>query len=85
MPIGILKQTDYAEAKVRLKEGELVLMASDGAFEYTENEAASSFALSLDESVSEISSRVLSRAKAAREGKPNDDITVIVLRLKDNS
>jgi serine phosphatase RsbU (regulator of sigma subunit) len=60
-------------------------MASDGAFEYSEKEATSSFALSLDESVGEISSRVLARAKEAREGKPNDDITVIALRLKDNS
>ena len=84
MPIGILKQTDYAEACVRLKAGDLVLVASDGAFEYSENEISSSFALSLDESVQEISARVLARAKESRKGVPNDDITVIAIKIIEN-
>lgn len=84
MPLGILNETDTAEQSLQLKSGDLLLLCSDGAYEYCDDEVRDAFAVSLDESVSEITQRTLLAAKNKRKACKSDDITVIAIRLREN-
>ena len=83
MPLGILSETEIAEQSVSLGDGDLVLIGSDGAYEYCGNSAKNAFCVSAGESVGEITQRVLLETKKAREGGRADDVTVIAVRLCD--
>ena len=84
MPLGILKDISLDEQSVQLSAGDLVLLGSDGAFEYSANAVRNAFSVSLGESVSAISQRALIAAKKAKRGGHADDITVIAIRLCKN-
>jgi stage II sporulation protein E len=84
MPLGILRDISLDAQSVQLGAGDLVMMGSDGAFEYAGNAVKNAFSVSLDESVSAVSQRVLLAAKKARRDGHTDDITVIAIRLCEN-
>jgi len=84
MPLGILGDTGIDEQSVQLGAGDLVLLGSDGAYEYTGEAVKNAFSVSLNESASSISQRVLLEAKKSRKSGHSDDITVIAIRLLEN-
>lgn len=85
LPVGILKETDFAEASGELHTGDIVIVASDGAFELSGNAAETALAVTLDEKVEEISQRIAEKARDAKNGRRCDDITVIAVKLLDNN
>ncbi|MBE6827215.1 MAG: hypothetical protein E7514_01200 [Ruminococcaceae bacterium] len=85
MPLGILREVNCAEKSVMLGTNDLVMLASDGATEYDTAAVADSFSVSLSESAEEICRRTAECAKRLRKGRHTDDITVITLRVKDNT
>lgn len=84
MSIGILREVSFSHDRFKLDSNDLVVVASDGAFEYSGNALRNAVALSLNEDVSEISKRALKNVKTAKKGNHCDDITVITLRIVDN-
>lgn len=85
MPMGILSEVNFSLSEHIISENDIVMLASDGAFEYSEVALKNSLAVSFDEGVEEIAERSASRAKKASKGKRNDDITVITVRVVKNS
>lgn len=84
MPIGILSEVNFNVSKDKMTEGNIALLASDGAFEYSELAVKNSLAVAYDEKVEEIAERTATKAKKAGNGKRSDDITVITVRLIKN-
>lgn len=84
MPLGILHEVNFSKLNLNLSDEDIILMASDGAFEYAEEKIKSVFVQTLDDSVRDVTERVLTQAGASRKGKPEDDITVISVRLREN-
>ncbi len=84
MPLGILDSVNYSRKSLMLGDEDVVLMASDGAFEFSEEKVKNGFSVILDDSVSEVSERMMALARAGRVGKRSDDITVISVRLCKN-
>lgn len=85
MPIGILSEVNFNITHEKMSEGNIAMLASDGAFEYSEVAVKNALAVALDERVEEIAERGAARAKKAGKGKRSDDITVIAVRVVKNS
>ena len=85
MPLGILGKVNFSSEAANLGDGDVILMASDGAFEYSAEKIKKEFSKTLDDSVKDISETALSIAKADRKNRRSDDITVITLRLCINT
>ena len=84
MPIGILSEVNFSQTQDDMTEGNIAILASDGAFEHSELAVKNSLAIAYDEKIEEIAERSASRAKKAGKGKRSDDITVIAVRLVKN-
>ncbi len=84
MPVGILNETDFAETEARLSQDDLIIMASDGAFEYSGDAVKNGLAVTLSESTGEITERIAKKAKDEKKNSRCDDITVIAVRLLPN-
>ena len=84
MPLGILEQADFVSTEFKLRRGDTAVMASDGAFEYSLNTAKSILSGASDASVEELAEKITEAARAERNKKPLDDVTVIVLKLVPN-
>ncbi len=84
MPIGILNEVNFSKSDDSMSQGNIAMLASDGAFEYSELAVKNSLAIAVDEKVEEIAERSAARAKKAGKGRRNDDITVIAVRLVKN-
>lgn len=84
MPIGILSEVNFSVCQEKMTQGNIALLASDGAFEHSDVAVKNSLAVALDERVEEIAERSAARAKKAGKGKRGDDITVVAVRLVKN-
>ncbi len=84
MPIGILKQADFVKTQTTLRRGDVVVMASDGAFEYSQREAVQILSAFDTDDISILCERISETAKINRKEKKSDDITVIALKLVTN-
>ncbi len=84
MPIGILNEVNFSKTDENMEQGDIALLASDGAFEHSEAVVKNSLAIAVDEKIEEIAERSAAGAKKAGKGKRNDDITVIAVRLVKN-
>jgi len=84
MPLGILEEADFVSTQFRLRRGDTVVMASDGAFEYSLNTAKRILAGENETPVEELAEKIAEAAKREREKKTNDDVTVIALKLVPN-
>lgn len=81
MPVGILKDVEFASADGETKENDLIVLASDGAYEYSGDAVRNALAVTLDEDVRIISENIVRKAKTAKGINRSDDITVIALRV----
>ncbi|MDN5344249.1 MAG: stage sporulation protein [Clostridia bacterium] len=90
LPVGILEDLQLEPLQEELQEGDLLVMVSDGILEAHRdiNEKEKWLVRALqragDNHPQEIADRLLKQARALVEGKPRDDMTVIVARLERN-
>lgn len=96
VPLGILPETQYDESSIDLKPGDVVLFASDGILE-SQNAAREEFGLqrlsavlagiSPEDSARVIADRILAETDdhSGADVAPNDDRTILVLRVTDEA
>lgn len=84
-PIGILRALDAKQLEVKLEDGDVVVMISDGAIKNVDD---CSFVTNLlgenniaDESASKIAEKIIRRARAEADLQ-SDDISVVVIKVK---
>ena len=84
-PIGILRAIDAKQLNIQCEDGDIIVMVSDGA---TRGGDDCSYLNSLlreqniaDEPPSKIADKIIRRAKAEID-MPNDDISVVVVKVK---
>ncbi|WP_258360680.1 SpoIIE family protein phosphatase [Moorella sulfitireducens] len=88
LPAGILEDLQVEPVQEELQEGDLLVMVSDGALEAHRdiNEREKWLAKALqrvgDARPQEIADRLLKQARALMDGKPRDDMTVMVARVE---
>ncbi len=79
LPLGILREVEYAESETALTEGDIIIMMSDGVpdeDEWFEKELCSCEITDMRT----LSRSLLAKARAAR-GEGDDDITVLAARI----
>ncbi|GEA14570.1 serine phosphatase [Moorella sp. E308F] len=88
LPVGILEDLQLEPMREELQEGDLLVMVSDGVLEAHRdiNEKERWLAKALqrvgDARPQEIADRLLKQARALVDGKPRDDMTVMVARIE---
>ncbi len=80
LPAGILQGIHYDRRTVRLREGDLIVMMSDGAMTVAPDWLKEELALASKEPVEKIAERLAQLAKRNERG-PGDDITVMAARI----
>ena len=83
LPLGILEHVVTGSVQLRLKEGDTLLLMSDGVEDAFESELALETAIRtalLEDTSQRIANRLMSLAELARGGRA-DDRTVLVIRL----
>ncbi len=80
MPIGILRQAEFATVKGMLKDEDLVVIMSDGATEHSMNEIKEYIARN---GYSEDLSEKLCAVARGKNTNRNDDITIAVVKIKN--
>ena len=81
MPLGILDEADFVSTQFKLRKGDTVVMASDGAFEYSLDTAKRLLSSEKDASVESLAEKIAEVSKHERSKKTKDDVTVIALKL----
>ena len=81
MPLGILDEADFVSTQFKLRKGDTVVMASDGAFEYSLDTAKKLLSSEKAASVDSLAEKIAEASKHERNKKPKDDVTVIALKL----
>lgn len=85
LPVGILQGIEYDRHTLRLKQGDMLVMVTDGAMAVSESWMREEIVLCADSPTGTVSAEAAARrlASAARHqnGLPGDDITVAVLRI----
>ena len=79
MPIGILRQAEFATVKGMLKEDDVIVIMSDGATEHSIKEIKDYIA---HNGYSEDLPEKLCAVARSRNVSRNDDITVAVIKIK---
>jgi serine phosphatase RsbU (regulator of sigma subunit) len=79
MPIGILRQAEFGTINGHLKDGDAVIMMSDGA---TENSLSKIKAFVAENNVDEDLPQKLCVIAKSREISKADDITVVAIKIK---
>lgn len=82
LPAGILRDVTFASCDGAVQPGDIIVMASDGAFDYSKNSVRDELSKIKEEDAQTIAKRIALRAKSAKGENRCDDITVIALRLK---
>ncbi len=80
LPVGILQGVEYDRHKVQLREGDLVVMVTDGALPISDEWMAEEIAAIDGQPARTIAERLAELAKYRQQGR-GDDITVIAARL----
>ena len=80
LPAGILQGIHYDRRTVRLREGDLIVMMSDGAMTIAPEWMKEELALAASEPPEKIAKRLASLAKRNEHG-PGDDITVMAAKI----
>ena len=88
LPVGILSQVDVETDRRILKEGEVLIMVTDGVLEARRHlerkeEWVSRMLQRIDHSqdLKELAQQVLSRSIAAAHGRVEDDMMVVAVKL----
>lgn len=82
LPAGILRGVTFEQSAINLKDGDMVLMVSDGAVASGADWVGSELENIRDMSVQRIADRIAETARSRRIDGREDDITVAVLLLK---
>lgn len=86
LPVGILRDVRFGVCTGRLLAGDLVVMASDGAFDYAEQAFTRAVGrVSLGADPAKIAKDLAETAKRKTTAPRSDDITVIVLKIRNNT
>lgn len=86
LPAGILREVRFAETEGQLLEGDVVVLASDGAFDYAERAVKKALAtVQKEEPCSAFAKRLADTAKKQNSSPRCDDVTVIALRIRKES
>ncbi len=80
LPAGILQGIHYDRRSVRLREGDLIVMMSDGAMTVAPDWMKEELALASGEPPQKVAERLAQLAKRNERG-PGDDITVMAARI----
>lgn len=80
LPIGILNQAGQDNRTLRLSEGDLLVMVSDGAL-YGDNEWLRREIPTAGDNLNQFADSLLRRAAARRPSQEEDDVTVLCARL----
>ena len=85
LPVGILNEVQFAKEAITLSAGDMVLMVSDGVMagntQYVEKIFMNH---SSDDSMEELSQKIVEEAKKHRNDGHDDDITALALRVIEN-
>lgn len=84
LPAGILQGITYDRQTVRLREGDLVVMVTDGAVAVNEGWMQEEISLCADAAPEAVAKRLAAAARR-QNGFPGDDITVAVMRVKTSA
>ena len=82
LPIGILNDVEFDKAKVRLRDGDILLMMSDGAAFDGTDWIRAELECFKDGKASELAERIAESARRRRIDGHEDDITVIAAVLE---
>lgn len=86
LPVGILREVRFGCCTGRLLPGDLVVMASDGVFDYAEQPFQKAVgAISLQSDCAAIAKHLAETAKQKNTAPRGDDITVIALKFRNNT
>ena len=80
LPVGILQGVEYDRHRVQLREGDLIVMVTDGALPISDDWMAEEIAAVSGQPARTIAGRLAELAKYRQQGR-GDDITVIAARL----
>lgn len=81
LPIGILQGIGYDRHTIRLQEGDLIVMVTDGAISYSPEWLLEEISILSTASAEEICRKLATLARY-RSDPPGDDITVAAVKLK---
>ncbi len=82
LPVGILRDVEFAKEEIELSKGDIVLMVSDGVNEDSEKWISDSLLAWSTDNMQELASHIAGMAKLKNAGGNEDDITAIALKIK---
>lgn len=82
LPAGILRDASFASCEGEVQPGDIIVLASDGAFDYSKNSVRDELLKTKDEDAVTVAGRIGARAKNTKGKNRCDDITVITLKIK---
>lgn len=85
LPIGILSDAGYEQKTATLRDGDLLLMVSDGMLSFGDAWLTDELCRLREEPVKEIAEALLEGAARRSEGGRSDDRTVLLCRLREDS
>ena len=81
LPAGILRDATFSSCEGQLENGDTVIIASDGAYEYAHNAVKEELQSGVAKRASTKAKNISLRAKKAKGKARCDDITVIALNI----
>lgn len=85
IPAGILTGVDFEHSSVKLRDGDLVLMMSDGVCTSDADWVVAEVLTYTGEDLNEFCKKIAEAARLRRTDGREDDITVICMRMKENA
>ena len=83
LPAGILRDASFASCEGEVQAGDIIVLASDGAFDYSKNSVRDELLKTKDEDAVSVAGRIGARAKKTKGKNRCDDITVITIKIKN--
>lgn len=82
LPAGILRDASFASCEGEIQHDDIIVLASDGAFDYSKNSVRDELLKTKDEDAVTVAGRIGARAKTTKGKNRCDDITVITIKIK---
>lgn len=82
LPVGILRNVDFAEEEYRLGDGDIILMTSDGAVSAGDEWIKETLMCWSTDNMQELATHTADLARSKSEKSFPDDITVIAIKIK---